>query len=383
MISGVLKVVMTQASLTLKGGDERVVLKIAQHYDAKIYTAEYDKANALEGFRDLDVEVIGKSFASRMMPYGRLSQGIDYGLSFYNYTIKEDYDVINAHIAPGHWIRKRNERVLWYVHTPLRDLYDLYRYRLSLRKPYQRPLYVLGAGIARAMDQRVVKDIEMMVANSGNTRSRIVKYYKRGDAKVLGGGVEYERYRNEGDGRYFLYVSRMSPNKRQDYAVEAFEIFKRRTKGYKLLLVGPVSKDRFYHDYYLKVKEMARKVGDVRIVTDATESELRGLYANSTAVLYTPIDEDYGLVPLEGMASSKPVISVNEGGPKETIKNGKTGFLVNSPNEMANTMRLVVDTPSIAKEMGKRARKSVVAEHSWKDFFRTFDRYLRDVSNLG
>ena len=56
-----------------------------------------------------------------MMPYGRVSQGLNYGLSFYNFKIKEDYDVINAHIAPSHWIRNRNERVLWYVHTPLRD----------------------------------------------------------------------------------------------------------------------------------------------------------------------------------------------------------------------------------------------------------------------
>ena len=256
---------MTQSNLTLKGGAERVLLKIAQHYDAKIYTAEYDKKNTFEGFGDVDVDVIGKQLISKLMPYGRASQGLNYCLSFYNFKIKEDYDVINAHMAPSHWIRNGNERVLWYVHTPLRDLYDLYKYRLSLRKIYQKPVYMLGAGVARAMDQGVVREIEGMIANSNNTRSRIIKYYNRTDAKVLGGGVDYKEYRNGGDGKYFLYVSRISPNKRQEYALEAFEMFKRKTKGYKLVLVGAVSKDRSYQEYYLKIRGLARKIGDVKI----------------------------------------------------------------------------------------------------------------------
>jgi len=377
-----LKVIMTQANLTLKGGAERVVLKIAQHYDAKIYTAEYDKRRTFEEFGDLDVNVIEKGTVSKIIPYGRVAQGLHYGMAFYSLAMKEDYDVINAHIAPSHWIRNRNDRVLWYVHTPLRDLYDLYKYRLAMRKSYQKPIHIIGTSVARALDQRVTQKIERIVANSENTRSRVVKYYGRNDASVLGGGIDYENYANRGDDKYFLYVSRISPNKRQDYAIRAFEIFKRRIKGYKLVLAGAVSKDKFYNDYYLQVKELARKVGDVKIIADADDSAIKRLYSNSTAVLYSPINEDYGLVPLEGMASSKPVISVNEGGPKETIKNGKTGFLVQNELDMANTMRLMAENPSLAKEIGKNARKSVVAEHSWARFFKTFDKELEKVSKL-
>jgi glycosyltransferase involved in cell wall biosynthesis len=371
---------MTQSNLTLRGGAERVVLKIAQHYDAKIYTAEYDRDNTYEGFKDLDVSVMKKGFVPSIMPYGRVSQGLHYGLSFYNLKIKEDYDVINAHIAPSHWVRNRNERVLWYVHTPLRDLYDLYKYRLSLKKSYQKPVHIVGTSAARLLDQSVARKIEVMVANSRNTQSRIMKYYHR-TADVMGGGIDYEDYRNDGDGRYFLYPSRISPNKRQEYAINAFEIFKRKTKGYTLILTGAVSKDRAYQNYYLKIKELAKRVGGIKIITNAGDTELRKLYAKSTAVLYTPVNEDYGLVPLEGMASSKPVISVNEGGPTETIENSKTGFLVNSENDMATAMRLIAEEPSIAEEIGKRARREVVARHSWKIFFRSFDKELKRVGS--
>ena len=107
-----MKVIIAQSNLTLRGGAERIVLKVAQHYDAKIYTAEYDASGTYEGFKDLDISVVKKGFVSSMLPYGRVSQGLHYGLSFYGLKIKEDYDVINAHIAPSHWIRNRNERVL-------------------------------------------------------------------------------------------------------------------------------------------------------------------------------------------------------------------------------------------------------------------------------
>ena len=101
-----LKLIIAQSNLTLKGG-ARVVLKIAQHYKASIYTIEYDKDKTFDEFKDLDVNVIGKGMISKLLPYGRVSQGLNYGVSFYNLKLKEDYDVINAHMVPSHWIRNR------------------------------------------------------------------------------------------------------------------------------------------------------------------------------------------------------------------------------------------------------------------------------------
>ncbi|MGC8651746.1 MAG: glycosyltransferase [Candidatus Micrarchaeia archaeon] len=376
-----MKLIIAQANLTLKGGAERVVLKIAQHYKAKIYTAEYAKDNTFSEFRNLDVEVIGKSALSKLLPYGRATQGLNYGLSFYGLKINEDYDVVNAHIAPSHWIRNRNDRVLWYCHTPLRDVYDLYDYRLSLKKGYQKPVYAIGAGVVRVMDKSIVKKIDYIVANSRNTKARIEKYYNRHDAMVLGGGVDYERFGSNGDEKYFFYPSRISPNKRQEYAMRAFEIFKSRVKGYRLVIAGDVSKDKFYYDYYLYIKGLASKIGDIDIVPGASDSKLKELYSKSTAVLFTAINEDYGLVPLEAMASRKPIISVNEGGPRDTIVNGKTGYLVNSMEEMAARMEQVAENPQLASELGRNGRRRVVYIYSWKHFFTQYDKILKKVAS--
>jgi glycosyltransferase involved in cell wall biosynthesis len=374
-----LKLIITQANLTLKGGAERVVLKIAQHYKAKVYTAEYDPKSTFEGFKDVDVEVIGKQGMLRALPYGRASQGLSYGLSFYGLRLRDDYDVINAHIAPGHWIRKNNSPVLWYCHTPLRDVYDLYHYRMSLKKWHQKPVHMIGTKAVKMLDQGVVKDIERIVTNSYNTRSRIVKYYGREDATVLGGGVDYENYKKGEDANYFFYPSRISPNKRQEYAIRAFGHFKRQIKGYKLVLAGPVSNDKLYNNYYKKIVALAEAVGDVKIKTNVNERELARLYSNCTAVLYTPMNEDYGLVPLEAMASYKPIIAVNEGGMKETVEDRKTGLLVNSIEEMANAMVEVAEHPEFAKELGKNSRENVVKKHSWKVFFKEYDKVLKEI----
>ncbi len=372
---------MVQANLTLKGGAERIVLKIAQHYKAKIYVAEYDPAKTFDGFRDLDVEVIGKQGMLKKLPYGRAVQGLNYGLSFYNFVIKDDYDVINAHMAPSHWIRKNNEKVLWYCHTPLRDVYDLYHYRLSLKKLHQKPVHIVGTKFVKMLDQGVVKDVESILTNSYNTRSRVIKYYQRDDATVLPGGIDYENFKKGYDRKYFFYPSRISPNKQQDFAIRAFNHFKREFKGYRLILAGPVSTDRFYYDYYMKIKALAKGVNDVEIMTNVNEKMLEKLYSDCTAVLYPPVNEDYGLVPLEAMASSKPVIALNQGGPKETIEDNKTGILVNSIEEMGNAMKNIVGNPSLAETLGRNGREHVIKNYSWKGFFKEFDKSLKRVSN--
>ncbi|MCL4363384.1 glycosyltransferase [Candidatus Marsarchaeota archaeon] len=376
-----MKLVIAQANLTLKGGAERVILKIAQHYGATVYTAEYKENNTFDEFKGIDIKTIGHGMFGRMMPYGRLAQGLDYGMGFYNFKVEEDYDVINAHISPSNWIRKHNDRVLWYCHTPLREVYDLYGYRMSLRNPIKKPVYAAGAKIVRRIDRNVTKDIEFIFANSRNTKGRISKYLNRDDARVLPGGVDYDKYRNRGDKKYFFYPSRISPNKRQDYAIEAFRIFRKNKKfsDYKLIILGDISKDRFYYEYYLRVMKLAAETGNVIVAKSVSEAELIDFYSKSTAVLYTPSNEDYGLVPLEAMASGKPIIAVNEGGPTETIIDGETGFLANSKEEMASKMALVAGNADMAERMGRNGIERVKKHYSWERFFKLFEAGLKKV----
>ncbi|MCL5100966.1 MAG: glycosyltransferase [Candidatus Marsarchaeota archaeon] len=373
------KLLIVQPYLNIKGGVERVILEIARHYDAPVYTLEYNKNGTFPEYKNVDVKIIGKDIPlSDMLPY-RASQGLRYGYNFYNLELKEDYDVINAHISPSEWIRHKNAKVLWYCHTPPREVYDLYKTRMQTRSYKERFLYATMAKAYKIIAGKVVRQIEDIATNSNTTKTRIKKYFNR-DATVINPGIDYNKFYNESDSKYFLYNSRIVVNKRQEYVITAFKKFlsTRKNRDYKLVLAGMLSKDPEHIAYYEKLKKMSKGY-PVTFITNMSDNTLRSLYANSTATLFAAINEDFGYVPLEGMASSKPVIAVNEGGPTETIINEKTGFLINSPEEMADKMKYLVEHKNFSESMGKEGRKHVSKNYSWEEFFRKFDAELKKV----
>ena len=107
--------------------------------------------------------------------------------------------------------------------------------------------------------------------------------------------------------------------------------------------------------------------------------ELTALYANCYCVLFSPIDEDFGIIPLEAMASEKPIIAVNEGGPKETIIDNETGYLVNSIDEMAKRMIELSEDMSKVEEMGKLGKSHVNKNFSKELFFNKLHAELTRV----
>ena len=166
-----------------------------------------------------------------VLPY-RASQGLRYGYNFYNMSIKEDYDVLNPHISPSEWIRHKNKRVVWFCHSPPREVYDLFGTRMASRSHRDKVLYSTMANVYKFIASGITKKIEQIVTNSENTRQRINKYYSR-DATVVNPGINYHDFRNDGDSRYFLYPSRILVNKRQDYIIQAFKQFTKSIRMFK------------------------------------------------------------------------------------------------------------------------------------------------------
>ncbi|KAJ5042602.1 mannosyltransferase [Bipolaris maydis] len=80
------------------------------------------------------------------------------------------------------------------------------------------------------------------------------------------------------------------------------------------------------------------------------------LLATARLLIYTPLHEHFGIVPLEAMLAETPVLAANEGGPTETVVSGQTGWL--------RDVRKVQDWTERLKEMGARGRDRVIAEFS-------------------
>jgi len=122
---------------------------------------------------------------------------------------------------------------------------------------------------------------------------------------------------------YFFSVQRISPDKQIETQIEAFRLVPEQ----KLIIAGPVAKS---DEPYLH-KLMRTAPPNVTYRGTVTDKELAELYTHTRAVIQSHPHEDFGIVPVEAMASGKPCLAVNSGGFKETVIQGKTGILVDPP----------------------------------------------------
>ncbi|MEM4331853.1 MAG: glycosyltransferase [Candidatus Micrarchaeia archaeon] len=372
-------VVLLQPFLHAKGGLEKVVMEIARKYNPVIYTYRYLPDNTFAEFKQFDIRIVKPALTFPASMLGeRVKWGIQSGEAFYNLKIREDYDVINAHGTPSEWARHRNERMLWYCHTPNREAFDLYEWRMKQRGIFGKAIFWASIQFYKHFEYEVVPKIEKIVTNSKNSQARIRKYLNR-DAEVIYPGITASHYKNNGYKKYFFYPSRITPEKRFEIAIEAFKKSGLHSKGYKLIIAGSLIPGRSEHEqYYKKLVSMMDGLGEIRL--NVPYLDLIELYSNCTAVLFTPINEDFGIIPLEAMASEKPVIAIDEGGPRETILHEKTGFLCKSTDEMAMCMNLLAADPSLIEKMGRTGRRHVVQNFTWESFFAKFDKALKDTA---
>lgn len=86
-------------------------------------------------------------------------------------------------------------------------------------------------------------------------------------------------------------------------------------------------------------------------------------------LLYTPHNEHFGIVPLEAMCMSKPVIAVNNGGPTETVVNEQTGFLC-EPNaeDFGRFVLKLFRDKKLCERMGEMGNKRVHQRFSFDAF---------------
>jgi len=337
------------------GGGEKVALTISKLFKADIVTT--------------DVDVVPKEFEDRVISLGKTvkippMKQIDASLKFY-FSEFPDYDF---YVFSGNWAifaaRKHSPNLL-YCYTPTRAFYDLYNEYLRRRHILTKSAFVLWVKLHRSWTEKILSKINKVVCISENTRMRCKKYWNI-DAEVIYPPVETSKFNFKSYGDFWLSVNRLYPEKRIELQLEVFK----KLSNEKLIVVGGFSKGDHAEKYAKRLMKMAPK--NVKFLGSVSEDELIELYAECKGLLCTAMDEDFGLTPLEAMASGKPVVAVDEGGFRETVVNGKTGYLVNANvNDIVEAVKKISTNPERFKKFClKRARKFDVS---------VFEREIRKV----
>lgn len=193
-----------------------------------------------------------------------------------------------------------------YCHTPMRYVWESYDEYFGAGRAgmLTRAAMSVVAPRLRLWDVRTSDRVHHFVANSRNVAGRIHQYYRR-PAEVIYPPVDTEKFTvSEKDDGYFLVVSALVPYKRVDLAIHAAGEL-----GERLVIVGTGPEEQ-------RLKALAGR--DVEFLGWKSDRDLSRLYAGCRALIFPGI-EDFGIVPLEAMASGKPVIAFGAGGALETV----------------------------------------------------------------
>ncbi len=295
------------------GGAERLVFTLAKAFDADIITNAFDPrvlpTAGVEGLRVINLGPLARGPPLKQIHASwRFARARFPGYDFY---------VLSGNWAP--FAAKRHHPNLFYCHTPTRMFYDQRDAVLARLPALRRWIARTWVFVHGALERRAVRRCDRIVTNGANVAARVRRYYGR-DATVVYGPVPTAQLRFEEVGDAWLSVGRLYPEKRIELQLETF----RRVPEQRLQIVGGYSPG----DRAEKYLRTLRAPPNVTFLGTVSEDALQDLYARCRGLITTAVDEDFGLTPVEAMAAGKCVIATDEGGYRETVVPGKTGFLL-------------------------------------------------------
>jgi glycosyltransferase involved in cell wall biosynthesis len=272
-----------------------------------------------------------------------------------------DYDlIISSESGPAKGIIPPPGSVhICYCHSPMRYIWNMfheYRKRSGL---LTRMLMPVLAHYIRNWDALSANRVDHYIANSDTVATRLSRYYRR-ESHVIYPPVDVESFdRVEADqlGDYWVMIGELVGYKRPDLAVQAFN-----ASGRKLVVIGGGE----------MLDELRRTAGpNVSVLGPQPFDVLKHHYARCQALVF-PGEEDFGIVPVEAMASGRPVIAYRRGGATETVVENLTGVFfdhqsVEGINDAVARMLAIKWDPSLivvhARQFSTRRFEAEIASY--------------------
>jgi glycosyltransferase involved in cell wall biosynthesis len=263
-----------------------------------------------------------------------------------------DYDlVISSESGPSKGIIPPPDALhVCYCHTPMRYIWNMYHDYRGGAGRVTRLLMPPLSHYLRMWDVTAAARIDSFVANSTTVAGRINRYYGA-NSVVIHPPVDTAAFSIASPaelGDYYPMAGELVSYKRPDLAVRAFNKMK-----LKLVVIGGGE----------MLDEVRRLAGSTVTIMGSQPFEiLKQHYARCRALIF-PGEEDFGMVPVEAMASGRPVVAFGRGGATETVVEGSSGvfFAEQTVEAIISAVKrlgaLEIDPVKIAAHAGQFGRE--------------------------
>jgi glycosyltransferase involved in cell wall biosynthesis len=345
-----------------------------------IYTSHYDKDGTFPEFQNFEVRELSRITVNRSF------SGVLWGaLSILRETIPMERGTEGLVIwcdGIGDLMVFRNHKlpVFNICSTPLRAAFDPVYQELTLRNRglAARLGYLFLKHAFRFVDRRAWAHYRGIVVTSTEVKNRIIEgRLCTDDERMVMAYPGVDRSDSLPAVEYLptiIIPGRIMWTKNIQQGIEAF-LKAGLPNQWKLVVAGYV--DRKSQSYLHDLQVLAGDSKQVEFIVSPTDLQMQELYRTCSFCLFTPQNEDWGIVPLEAMAHAKPVIANARGGPLESIVDGKTGFLLEPDNldGWSKAIQKLATDSQLVRTMGIEAHRHV-DNFTWEKFVSRVDDAL-------
>lgn len=354
------KIAIIHDAFLYRGGGERLVSLMAKTLEADLVAGFFSEGS----FDPRELWFVG-----RMIPLGKpvFAKGIRHLTLKWRFFAKawklRKYDIV---IFSGDCLGamkhvKRRAKKIYYCHTPPRYLYDLRERYLRKMPWYSRPIFSLAFSFFSSLYKRNLEKFDAIYTNSENVKKRL-RDYTGFDSEIVYPPTDTDFFSpwpadlRENipfrEWEYFFSWARLSPPKRVDLIIDAFLEMPEKKLIFTYGANDPMKNE---------LLERISGVANIFAIEAPSDALLLSLIRWAIASIYIPVDEDFGMSPVESMACGTPVIGSKEWGILETVIDGTTGKLIEISSHELGIIRLkdaIIDTPPEEwQAMKKKARK--------------------------
>jgi glycosyltransferase involved in cell wall biosynthesis len=381
------------------GGTERVVAYQARELNARRYSVSiFTPVNNKRIFSDVIPKEVSLKSWWHTLPTPVLKRTINRLLHFWlggkELTL---FDLLIAHNQPAPYVafknKKKNGRpYIVYCHAPWRRLYPREVDLVSgWASDYREKIMFLRQDYWRRIDLESIRGANVVLVNSMKIKMEVKQVYGV-TAKLCYPGIDVSKFANCSreyrksvkekyciDEHTLLIVGRHAPQKRLEWIPELIKMLNRKMADVKVLVTG--MPNSLVTPKLIAEARRFRVEDKVKIIGVVPEDELIALYHSCPVLVYTAVNEDFGLPPIEAMACGCVPVAWNEGaGPCETIVNETTGLLAKpyDLNDFAEKVMYLLANPSTRVSMAHEGKASVV-KYDWSNHITILEQTIHQV----